>query len=38
MMAGCFSLPMKLDARNGGAMQFLVPGWKFNPQRPCLVS
>jgi glucarate dehydratase len=23
------------DAR---AMQFLVPGWKFNPKRPCLVS
>jgi glucarate dehydratase len=20
------------------AMQFLVPGWKFNPKRPCLVS
>jgi glucarate dehydratase len=30
---------MKLGARNDAmAMQFLVPGWKFNPKRPCLVS
>jgi glucarate dehydratase len=30
---------MGLGARDDGkAMQFLVPGWKFNPKRPCLVS
>jgi glucarate dehydratase len=30
---------MGLGARNDAqAMQFLVPGWKFNPKRPCLVS
>jgi glucarate dehydratase len=30
---------MKLGARDDAkAMQFLVPGWKFNPKRPCLVS
>jgi glucarate dehydratase len=30
---------MKSGARNDAeAMQFLVPGWKFNPKRPCLVS
>jgi len=23
---------------DAAAMQFLVPGWKFNPRRPCLVS
>jgi glucarate dehydratase len=29
---------MKLGARNDAqAMQFLVPDWKFNPKRPCLV-
>jgi glucarate dehydratase len=28
-----------LGARDDAkAMQFLVPGWKFNPKRPCLVS
>ena len=28
-----------LDARDDAqAMQFLAPGWKFNPKRPCLVS
>jgi glucarate dehydratase len=30
---------MGLGARDDAmAMQFLVPGWKFNPRRPCLVS
>ena len=30
---------MKLGARNDAqAMQFLVPDWKFNPKRPCLVT
>jgi glucarate dehydratase len=30
---------MELGARDDAkAMQFLVPGWKFNPKRPCLVS
>jgi glucarate dehydratase len=30
---------MRLGARDDAqAMQFLVPGWKFNPKRPCLVS
>ena len=30
---------MKLGARDdAAAMQFLVPDWKFNPKRPCLVS
>jgi glucarate dehydratase len=30
---------MGLGARDDAkAMQFLVPGWKFNPKRPCLVS
>jgi len=30
---------MELEARDDAkAMQFLVPGWKFNPKRPCLVS
>jgi len=30
---------MKVGARDDAqAMQFLVPGWKFNPKRPCLVS
>jgi glucarate dehydratase len=30
---------MALGARDDAkAMQFLVPGWKFNPKRPCLVS
>ncbi len=30
---------MSLGARDDAkAMQFLVPGWKFNPKRPCLVS
>jgi glucarate dehydratase len=30
---------MGLGARDDvKAMQFLVPGWKFNPKRPCLVS
>jgi len=29
---------MGLGARDdGAAMQFLVPGWKFDPKRPCLV-
>jgi glucarate dehydratase len=29
---------MQLGARDDArAMQFLVPGWKFNPKRPCLV-
>ena len=29
---------MALGARDDArAMQFLVPGWKFNPKRPCLV-
>jgi glucarate dehydratase len=29
---------MELGARDDTmAMQFLVPGWKFNPKRPCLV-
>jgi glucarate dehydratase len=27
-----------LDARDdSAAMQFLIPDWKFNPKRPCLV-
>ena len=30
---------MGLGARDDAkAMQYLVPGWKFNPKRPCLVS
>jgi glucarate dehydratase len=30
---------MNLGARDDAqAMQFLIPGWKFNPKRPCLVS
>jgi len=30
---------MELGARDDArAMQFLMPGWKFNPKRPCLVS
>jgi glucarate dehydratase len=30
---------MGLGARDDAmAMQFLVPGWKFNPKRPCLVG
>ena len=30
---------MGLGARDDAmAMQFLVPGWQFNPKRPCLVS
>jgi glucarate dehydratase len=30
---------MRLGARDDAkAMQFLVPDWKFNPKRPCLVS
>jgi glucarate dehydratase len=30
---------MELGARDdASAMQFLVPGWKFNPKRPCLVE
>ena len=30
---------MELGARDDAkAMQFLVPDWKFNPKRPCLVS
>jgi glucarate dehydratase len=30
---------MELGARDDAkAMQFLVPGWRFNPKRPCLVS
>ncbi len=30
---------MELGARDDAqAMQFLVPGWKFNPKRPCLIS
>ncbi|MDR5727845.1 MAG: glucarate dehydratase [Terriglobia bacterium] len=30
---------MSLGARDDAkAMQFLMPGWKFNPKRPCLVS
>jgi glucarate dehydratase len=30
---------MQLGARDDTkAMQYLVPGWKFNPKRPCLVS
>jgi len=30
---------MGLGARDDAkAMQFLIPGWKFNPKRPCLVS
>jgi len=29
---------MSLGARNdAAAMQFLIPGWKFDPKRPCLV-
>lgn len=29
---------MSLGARNdAAAMQFLIPGWKFEPKRPCLV-
>jgi glucarate dehydratase len=29
---------MRLGARDdGAAMQFLAPGWKFDPKRPCLV-
>jgi glucarate dehydratase len=29
---------MGLGARDdAAAMQFLVPGWKFDPKRPCLV-
>jgi glucarate dehydratase len=30
---------MESGARDDAmAMQFLIPGWKFNPKRPCLVS
>ena len=30
---------MELGTRDDAkAMQFLVPGWRFNPKRPCLVS
>jgi glucarate dehydratase len=30
---------VELGARDDAqAMQFLVPGWKFNPKRPCLIS
>jgi glucarate dehydratase len=30
---------MGLGARDdAAAMQFLVPGWRFNAKRPCLVS
>jgi glucarate dehydratase len=30
---------MSLGARDdAAAMQCLVPGWRFNPKRPCLVS
>ena len=30
---------MGLGARDDAqAMQFLVPGWKFDPKRPCLVA
>jgi glucarate dehydratase len=30
---------MELGARDDAmAMQFLVPGWKFNPKKPCLVA
>jgi glucarate dehydratase len=30
---------MKLGARDDAqAMQFLMPGWKFNPKRPCLLA
>ena len=29
---------MSLGARDdAAAMQFLIPGWKFDPKRPCLV-
>jgi glucarate dehydratase len=29
---------MKLGARDdAAAMQYLAPGWKFDPKRPCLV-
>src|SRR6185436_15486667 len=29
---------MNLDARDdAAAMQFLIPGWKFDPKRPCLI-
>ena len=29
---------MGLGSRDDGvAMQFLIPGWKFNPKRPCLI-
>ena len=29
---------MDLGARDdAAAMQFLIPGWKFDPKRPCLV-
>jgi glucarate dehydratase len=29
---------MRLDARDDvAAMQYLIPGWKFDPKRPCLV-
>lgn len=29
---------LDLDGRDDGiAMQFLIPGWKFDPKRPCLV-
>jgi glucarate dehydratase len=32
------SLQMGLGARDdAAAMQFLIPGWKFDPKRPCLV-
>ena len=34
-----FTIRMGLGARDdAAAMQFLVPGWKFHPKRPCLVS
>jgi len=31
-------LGMGLGARNDAvAMQYLIPGWKFDPKKPCLV-
>jgi glucarate dehydratase len=31
-------MKMKLGPRDDtAAMQFLIPGWQFDPQRPCLV-
>jgi glucarate dehydratase len=38
-MAHALYNTMGLGARDDAtAMQFLVPGWKFNPKRPCLVA